>query len=104
MKVVDKLVPCFLHRKLTWIEIRLYFLLYCDWSLPLFIVLLLSIVFQLQYSKSEAGMFSTMFEIGGVVGSATLGLILDRYLLLSYATVFHFYKLRAVFSQLSTQK
>lgn len=34
---------------------------------------------QLQYSKGEAGMFSTTFEIGGVVGSAVIGVILDRF-------------------------
>ncbi|XP_052780279.1 glucose-6-phosphate exchanger SLC37A2-like isoform X2 [Mya arenaria] len=33
---------------------------------------------QLQYSKVEAGMFSTMFEVGGVLGSAIIGFILDR--------------------------
>lgn len=35
-------------------------------------------VFQLSYPSSNAGLFSTMFEIGGVVGSAALGLILDK--------------------------
>ncbi|XP_060562120.1 uncharacterized protein LOC132721762 isoform X2 [Ruditapes philippinarum] len=33
---------------------------------------------QLQYSKAQAGMFSTTFEIGGVIGSAVIGLIIDR--------------------------
>ncbi|KAL4226188.1 hypothetical protein ACF0H5_014174 [Mactra antiquata] len=32
----------------------------------------------LKYSKTEAGMFSTTFEIGGVVGSAVIGFVLDR--------------------------
>lgn len=34
---------------------------------------------QLQYSKGQAGMFSTMFEVGGVLGSAVIGIVLDRY-------------------------
>ncbi|KAF6039041.1 hypothetical protein EB796_002658 [Bugula neritina] len=34
---------------------------------------------QLSYPSSNAGLFSTMFEIGGVVGSAALGLILDKF-------------------------
>ncbi|XP_053377158.1 uncharacterized protein LOC123529818 isoform X2 [Mercenaria mercenaria] len=33
---------------------------------------------QLKYSKGEAGMFSTTFEIGGVIGSAVIGVVLDR--------------------------
>jgi len=33
---------------------------------------------QLEYTKPQAGMFSTMFEIGGVLGSAAIGFILDR--------------------------
>lgn len=33
---------------------------------------------QLNYSKSDAGLFSTMFDIGGVAGSATIGFILNR--------------------------
>ncbi|XP_013395115.1 sugar phosphate exchanger 3 isoform X2 [Lingula anatina] len=32
----------------------------------------------LSYAKTMAGMFSTMFEIGGVAGSAFIGFILDR--------------------------
>ena len=41
---------------------------------------------QLEYSKTQAGMFSTMFEVGGVVGSAGIGFILDR---LAYLLVLH---------------
>lgn len=33
---------------------------------------------QLKYSKASAGMFSTAFEIGGVAGSAVIGILLDR--------------------------
>ena len=33
----------------------------------------------LKYSKAEAGMFSTMFEIGGIAGSASVGYVLKRY-------------------------
>merc|ERR1719319_733473 len=33
----------------------------------------------LGYSKLQAGMFSTVFDIGGIVGSPLLGVILDRY-------------------------
>lgn len=33
----------------------------------------------LKYSQAQAGMFSTMFEIGGVAGSAIIGFIVDRY-------------------------
>lgn len=33
---------------------------------------------QLHYSKAQAGMFSTTFEIGGVLGSAAIGFIIDR--------------------------
>lgn len=33
---------------------------------------------QLEYTKPQAGMFSTTFEIGGVLGSAAIGVILDR--------------------------
>lgn len=32
----------------------------------------------LHYSKAQAGMFSTTFEVGGVLGSALIGIILDR--------------------------
>jgi len=32
----------------------------------------------LNYSKAEAGMFSTLYEIGGVVGSAFIGLFIDK--------------------------
>ena len=35
-------------------------------------------LFQLNYSKAEAGMFSTMFDIGGVVGSAFIGIVINR--------------------------
>lgn len=34
---------------------------------------------ELQYSKSDAGLFSTMFDIGGVAGSATIGYVLKRF-------------------------
>lgn len=34
---------------------------------------------QLKYSKTNAGMFSTMFEIGGIIGSASIGFVLKRY-------------------------
>lgn len=33
----------------------------------------------LNYSKSMAGIFSTVFEVGGVTGSALIGFALDRY-------------------------
>ncbi|KAK3585979.1 hypothetical protein CHS0354_038533 [Potamilus streckersoni] len=33
---------------------------------------------QLKYSKVQAGMFSTTFEIGGVIGSAAIGIVLDK--------------------------
>jgi len=33
----------------------------------------------LGYSKLQAGMFSTVFDIGGIVGSPLLGIVLDRY-------------------------
>jgi OPA family glycerol-3-phosphate transporter-like MFS transporter 1/2 len=33
----------------------------------------------LGYSKTNAGMFSTMFEIGGILGSATTGYCLKRF-------------------------
>ncbi|KAH3820537.1 uncharacterized protein LOC127832346 [Dreissena polymorpha] len=33
---------------------------------------------QLEYTKGQAGLFSTMFEIGGVLGSAAIGFVLDR--------------------------
>ncbi|CAF0803345.1 unnamed protein product, partial [Didymodactylos carnosus] len=33
----------------------------------------------LHYSKRDAGLFSTMFDIGGVIGSATIGFILKRF-------------------------
>ncbi|KAJ8301606.1 hypothetical protein KUTeg_020593 [Tegillarca granosa] len=36
-------------------------------------------VIVLKYSKGEAGMFSTVFEIGGVLGSAGIGFVMDRY-------------------------
>ncbi|UJR29026.1 hypothetical protein I4U23_010243 [Adineta vaga] len=34
---------------------------------------------ELNYSKSDAGLFSTMFDIGGVAGSATIGFVLKRF-------------------------
>ncbi|XP_072025555.1 glucose-6-phosphate exchanger SLC37A2-like [Amphiura filiformis] len=34
---------------------------------------------QLHYDKQKAGMLSTSFEIGGVLGSATLGIAINRY-------------------------
>jgi OPA family glycerol-3-phosphate transporter-like MFS transporter 1/2 len=34
----------------------------------------------LNYSKQNAGMFSTMFEIGGIFGSASIGYVLKKYL------------------------
>ena len=33
----------------------------------------------LGYSKLQAGMFSTVFDIGGIVGSPLLGYLLDKY-------------------------
>ena len=33
----------------------------------------------LKYTKTQAGMFSTMFEIGGVAGSALIGFVIDRF-------------------------
>lgn len=33
----------------------------------------------LKYTKTNAGMFSTMFEIGGIAGSATIGICLNRF-------------------------
>lgn len=33
----------------------------------------------LKYTKAQAGMFSTTFEIGGVLGSAVIGIVIDRY-------------------------
>ena len=32
----------------------------------------------LNYSKQNAGMFSTMFEIGGIIGSASIGYVLKK--------------------------
>jgi sugar phosphate permease len=34
---------------------------------------------QLGYSIPSAGMFSTMFEIGGILGSASNGFVLKKY-------------------------
>ncbi|XP_025108745.1 putative glycerol-3-phosphate transporter 5 isoform X1 [Pomacea canaliculata] len=34
---------------------------------------------QLKYEQSTAGILSTIFEVGGVLGSALIGFILDRY-------------------------
>lgn len=36
-------------------------------------------VFQLNYSKYQAGYLSTVFEIGGVLGTAMLGFFVTRY-------------------------
>lgn len=33
----------------------------------------------LKYSKANAGMFSTMFEVGGIAGSATIGYCLNKF-------------------------
>lgn len=33
----------------------------------------------LNYSKAQAGMLSTTFEIGGVLGSALIGVFINRY-------------------------
>ena len=33
----------------------------------------------LKYSKTQAGMLSTTFEIGGVLGSASIGVFINRY-------------------------
>ncbi|XP_066283811.1 uncharacterized protein [Branchiostoma lanceolatum] len=33
---------------------------------------------ELQYSKAQAGLLSTSFEVGGVLGSATLGVFIDK--------------------------
>ncbi|CAI9720523.1 glucose-6-phosphate exchanger SLC37A2-like [Octopus vulgaris] len=34
---------------------------------------------ELKYSKSQAGIFSIAFEVGGVLGSALIGFIMDRF-------------------------
>ncbi|CAF2090677.1 unnamed protein product [Rotaria magnacalcarata] len=34
---------------------------------------------ELNYSTADAGLFSTMFDIGGVAGSATIGFLLQRF-------------------------
>ncbi|CAF1019288.1 unnamed protein product [Rotaria sordida] len=34
---------------------------------------------ELNYSTSDAGLFSTMFDVGGVAGSATIGYVLKRF-------------------------
>lgn len=39
----------------------------------------------LKYSKTNAGMFSTMFEIGGIIGSASIGYVLKRFPILEVA-------------------
>lgn len=47
---------------------------YCMYMwLPMFLLQ------HLGYSKANAGMFSTMFEIGGILGSATIGYCLKRF-------------------------
>ena len=38
----------------------------------------LYLVDELSYTKMRAGMFSTIFDMGGIVGSPLLGLVLDR--------------------------
>ncbi|XP_054751908.1 uncharacterized protein LOC129257572 [Lytechinus pictus] len=35
---------------------------------------------ELQYSQTEAGLYSTIFEIGGVIGSASVGYLITRFL------------------------
>ena len=37
--------------------------------------------FQLNYTKAQAGYLSTVFEIGGVLGTALLGFFVKRYYL-----------------------
>ena len=39
------------------------------------------LLFQLNYGLAEAGILSTTFEVGGVVGSALVGVFIDRYVL-----------------------
>ena len=34
---------------------------------------------QLGYSKLQAGIFSTVFDIGGIIGAPVLGIVLDRF-------------------------
>ena len=34
---------------------------------------------KLKYSKQDAGLFSTMFEIGGIIGSGSVGYVLKKY-------------------------
>ena len=41
-------------------------------------------LFQLKYTKNQAGLFSTTFEIGGVLGSFGIGFIMDRWLITIY--------------------
>ena len=36
---------------------------------------------QLEYSKSTAGMLSTVFEVGGVVGTALIGVVIDKWVM-----------------------
>ncbi len=43
------------------------------------ILIVLNLSLQLNYDKHRAGMLSTTFEIGGVLGSAQLGMIINRY-------------------------
>ena len=38
---------------------------------------------KLQYSKSTAGMLSTAYDIGGVAGSALIGIFIDRLVLIN---------------------
>jgi len=52
----------------------LKFVRYCMYMwLPLYLLE------HLGYSKLQAGVFSTVFDIGGIVGSPLLGLVLERY-------------------------
>ncbi|GAB6029431.1 hypothetical protein CHUAL_005191 [Chamberlinius hualienensis] len=32
-----------------------------------------------KFSKPEAGLFSTLFEVGGMIGSVTIGFVIDKY-------------------------
>lgn len=46
--------------------------IYITCRLPMYLV------HYLQYSVAQAGLFSTVFDVGGSIGSPLLGLILDR--------------------------
>lgn len=45
----------------------------------MFLWLPMYLVNYLQYSVAHAGLFSTIFDVGGTVGSPIMGLVLDRY-------------------------